>query len=123
MHEWFVSKWINLIHTTLNFLFKWSEREFIRTTLPGTFKRKCKFHRLTSIIDCVEILTTQPGTFKCKFPRLTSIIEGFEILIERPKILKARANCYSNYKKHSACVHLNLICCTPNGFVSFHFRA
>lgn len=83
--------WINVINSKLGFLIKWPERETIKETLPGIFK--------------------------AKFPRLTSIIDCFEIFIDRPKQLKARAKCYSNYKKHSTVKVF--ISCTPNGVVSF----
>ena len=42
-----------------------------------------------------------PPIFKYHFPRLTCIIDCFEIFIDRPINLKARAQVYSNYKKHS----------------------
>ena len=88
-------KWIGLIYSKLNYLIKWPDREFIRKTIPGTFKKH--------------------------FPRLTSIIDCFEIFIERPKNLKARAQTYSNYKKHNTVKFL--IACTPNGAVSFLSKA
>ena len=77
------------------FFIKWPERECVRKTLPGTFKNK--------------------------FPRMTSVIDCFEIFIERPRNLKARAQCYSNYKKHSTVKFL--IACTANGVVSFLSKA
>ena len=84
-------KWIELIYSKMNFLIKWPDREIMFSTLPGVFA--------------------------LKFPRLTCIIDCFEIFIERPRSLLARAQCYSNYKKHSTVKVF--IACTPNGSVSF----
>ena len=85
------SKIINLMYYKLKFLICWSDREVIRKTLPPIFKEN--------------------------FPRLTSIIDCFESFIERPKKLKARAQVYSNYKKHSTVKFL--ISCSPLGAVNF----
>ena len=57
-------------------------------------------------------LKTIPPVFKIKFPRLTCIIDCFEIFIESPSSLLARAQCYSNYKKH----------CTIKGIPSYIFQ-
>ena len=84
-------KWIELIYSKMNFLIKWPDREIMFSTLPGVFA--------------------------LKFPRLTCIIDCFEIFIERPRSLLARAQCYSNYKKHSTVKVF--IACTANGSVSF----
>ena len=68
-------KLIDLAYNKLKFLIHWPEWDFVFATIPPVFK--------------------------ANFPRLTSIIDCFEIFIERPKNLKARAQVYSNYKKHS----------------------
>jgi len=67
-------KWIDALHTHIGFLVRWPDRE-------GIF----------SII---------PSVFKANFPRLTSIIDCFEIFIDASKNLHARAQYWSNYKKH-----------------------
>ena len=70
------------------------------------------FHRLIDILygklkflihwpDRKCIAETLPPIFKAHFPGLTSIMDCFEIFIERPRSLQARAQVYSNYKKHS----------------------
>ena len=59
--------------------------------------------------------------FRQYFPRLTAIIDCTEIVIDCPKSLKARAQIYSNYKKHSTVKFL--IACTPYGSISFISQA
>ena len=88
-------KIIDLMYAKLRFLICWSDREFIRRTLPPPFKKE--------------------------FPKMTSIIDCFEIFIERPKNLKARAQVYSNYKKHSTVKFL--ISISPLGVVNFLSQA
>ena len=68
-------KILDLVYTKLHFLIHWQDRDNIRQTVPPIFKQH--FLRLTCIVDC------------------------FEIFIDRPVNLKARAQVYSNYKKHS----------------------
>ena len=70
---------------------RWPERETLKQTLPAVFK----FH----------------------FPRLTGIMDCFEIFIDRPKNLEARAQVYSNYKKHST-VKVFIVC-SPLGAVTY----
>ena len=65
--------------------------------------------------------TCLPPLFKSKFLRLTCIIDCFEIFIDAPKGLKAKAQCYSNYKKHSTVKFF--IACTPLGSISFLSKA
>ena len=88
-------KWVNLLDAKLNFLIQWPERETVRQTVPPVFKSK--------------------------FPRLTNIIDCFEIFIENPHNLKARAQCYSHYKKHTTVKFL--IACSPLGAVIFLSKA
>ena len=88
-------RWIELISNKLGFLIQWPDRGIIfKTVLP---------------------------IFKDKFPRITSIIDCFEIFINRPKNLRARAQVYSNYKKHSTIKFL--IACHPLGAVTFLSKA
>ena len=84
-------KWVDLITSQLRFIIAWPDRE--------------------------RIFKTIPPHFKASFPRLTGIIDCSEFFIETPGPVKARAQCYSNYKKHTT-VKL-LIACTPLGAVSF----
>ena len=58
-----------------------------------------------------------PNVFKLKFPRLTSIIDCFEIFVELPSSLMARAQLYSQYKKH--CTIKVLISYTPLGAINY----
>lgn len=88
-------KWVKLIDSKLSFVIQWPDRETIFRTIPPAFK--------------------------AKFPRLTNIIDCFEIFIENPTNLKARAQCYSNYKKHTTVKFL--IACNPLGAVIFLSRA
>ena len=84
-------KWINLLYAKLAFYIKFQDRE--------------------TIFDII------PPVFKSKFPRLTCIIDCFEIFIDSPKNLKARAQCYSNYKNHTTAKVF--ISCSPLGHVNF----
>lgn len=82
---------IDLMYWKLSFLIRPQDRETIRKSIPPVFK--------------------------AKFPRLTSIIDCFEIFMERPRKLDARAEVYSNYKKHSTVKFL--ISCSPVGLINF----
>ena len=62
-------------------------------------------------------MQTLPNVFSQYFPKLTAIIDNTEIFIDHPKTCKARAQVYSNYKKHSTVKFL--IACTPLGSISF----
>ena len=90
IHSWF-QKIIDIMYRKLKFLIHWPDREFIRQKLPPVFR--------------------------AQFPRLTSMVDCFQIFIERPANLKARAQVYSNYKKHSR-IKL-FICCSPLGAITF----
>ena len=87
-------KWIDVGFAELRFLVSWPDRE--------------------------ALLETLPAAFKVRYPRLTSIIDCFEIVIEQPSNLKARAQVYSHYKKHPT-VKFALVC-TPLGAISFVSR-
>ena len=67
--------WINLMHANLKFLIKWPGHDASMQTLPNVFRQY--------------------------FPKLTAIIDCSEIFIDRAKTYKAKAQVYSNYKKHS----------------------
>ncbi len=88
-------KWVDVIYFKMSFLIAWPDHEASMKTLPPVFSQY--------------------------FPRLTGIIDCTEIFIHRPKNLKARAQVYSNYKKHSTAKFL--IACTPHGSISFLSKA
>ncbi|XP_054764741.2 uncharacterized protein LOC129271400 [Lytechinus pictus] len=84
-------KWLDLMHAKLGFLVKFQDRNYIFQTIPPVFKNK--------------------------FPRLTSIVDCFEIFIDAPRRLKARAQCWSNYKHH--CTVKVFISCSPLGHINY----
>lgn len=88
-------RWLDLLHTKLSFLVHWPDHDASGQTLPHIFRQF--------------------------FPRLTGIIDCTEFFIDRPKNLKARAEVYSNYKKHSTVKFL--IACTPMGSISYISKA
>ena len=88
-------RWLDLIYDKLQFLIKWPDHDASMGTLPHVFRQY--------------------------FPRLTGIIDCTEIFIHRPKSLKARAQVYSNYKKHSTLKFL--VACTPPGPISYLSKA
>ena len=87
----YFNKWLDGLHTRLHCFIKWPERENLLKTMPMTFRKV--FRSCAVIIDCFEIFT------------------------ERPTSLKARAQTWSNYKKHNTVKFL--IGITPQGSVSF----
>ena len=58
-----------------------------------------------------------PIELREKFRKCTIIIDCFKIFIERPTSLLARAQTWSNYKKHNTIKYL--IGITPQGSVEF----
>lgn len=84
-------KTIDVLYAKIGFMVRWPDRETLKHTLPAIFK--------------------------LHFPRLTGIMDCFEIFIDRPKNLKARAQVYSNYKKHSTIKVF--IVCSPLGAVTY----
>lgn len=84
-------KWVDLVHAKLHFLVRWPDRDHIFSVIPPSMK--------------------------VLFPRLTGIIDCFEIFIEAPGNLKARAQCWSNYKHHTTMKFL--ISCNPLGAINF----
>jgi hypothetical protein len=91
-HTW---KWLDLLYIKMKFLIKWPDRDYIFSVMPP--KVKTLFPRLTGIIDC------------------------FEIFIEAPSNLRARAQCWSNYKKHTTVKFL--IACSTRGGITFLSKA
>ena len=87
----YVAKWLDLLSTKLSFLIHWPDRQELMKTMPSDFRKH--FKKCIIIIDC------------------------FEIFIERPTSLKARAQTYSNYKKHNTVKFL--IGITPQGSIAF----
>ena len=67
--------------------------------------------------DRDELQKTMPMDFRKNFRKYTIIIDCFEIFIERPTSLLARAQTWSNYKKHNTVKYL--IGITPQGSVAF----
>ena len=87
-HFW---KWIDIINVKLDWWVGWPDWKYI--------------------------FRTTPPHFKALYPRLTSIIDCFEIFVEAPSHFKARAQLWSNYKKHTTVKFL--ISCSPLGAVTF----
>ena len=83
--------WIDQLFVKLSFLIMWPEREILKKTMPVDFRRN--FRACAVIIDC------------------------FEVFLERPMNLKARAQTWSNYKKHNTVKFL--IGISPQGTTSF----
>lgn len=87
----YIAKWLDLLSTKFLFLIHWPDRQELMKTIPNDFWKH--FKKCVIIIDC------------------------FEIFIERPTSLKARAQTYSNYKKHNTVKFL--IGITPQGSIAF----
>ena len=88
-------KWIDIIVNKLDWMIQWPDRDRIHKVIPPHFKSL--------------------------YPKLTCIIDCFEIFVEAPSNLKARAQLWSNYKKHTTIKYL--IGCNSVGAVSFLSRA
>ena len=84
-------RWIEVMHVHLKFLIKWPTQEVCRTNMPPIFKDL--------------------------YPHTHCIIDCSEIFIEQPCSYQARAQTYSNYKKHNTVKFL--IGITPCGAISF----
>jgi len=84
-------KWLDVMYTRLAKCIRWPDRETVRKTLPVAFQKH--------------------------FPQARCIIDCSEIFIERPTSFKARAQTYSNYKKHNTVKFL--IGITPTGVICF----
>ena len=84
-------KWIDMMHAKVSFMVKWQDRD--------------------------TAFRINPPVFKAKFPKMTCIVDCFEIFIDAPRNLLARAQCYSQYKKH--CTVKVFISCSPLGSINF----
>ena len=84
-------RWIDVMFASLRFLIMWPSQETVHANMPQIFKDL--------------------------YPRTRCIIDCSEIFIERPYSYQARAQTYSNYKKHNTVKFL--IGITPTGAVSF----
>ena len=85
------SKWIDVMFIRLKFLIFWPEKDIVKANMPQIFKDT--------------------------YPDARCIIDCSKIFIERPLVYKARAQTYSNYKKHNT-VKI-LIAISPNGVITF----
>ena len=84
----YIAKWLDLLSTKFLFLIHWPDRQELMKTMPSDFQK-----------------------------HFIIIIDFFEIFIKRPTSLKARAQTYSNYKKHNTVKFL--IGITPQGSIAF----
>lgn len=84
-------QWIEVLYSRLKFLVMWPTREILQHNMPQIFKET--------------------------FPSTRCIMDCFEIFIERPYSFEARAQTYSNYKKHNTVKVL--IGISPCGTISF----
>lgn len=87
----YFNRWLDILYTKLSAFVSWPERQVLLKTMPMEFCKK--FRKCAIIIDC------------------------FEIFIEWPTSLTARAQTWSNYKKHNTVKYL--IGITPQGSISF----
>ena len=87
----YFSKWLDILYHKLSVFVNWPEQE--------------------------ELLRTMPVDFRKDFGKCVIIIDCFEVFIERPTSLMARAQTWSNYKKHNTVKFL--IGITPQGTVAF----
>ena len=87
------SRYIDLMYIRLKFLIKWPSQDVCRANMPQDFKD------LYSLTHC--------------------IIDCSEIFIERPYSYQARAQTYSNYKKHNTVKFL--IGISPCGVISISY--
>ena len=86
-----VQNWIDIMHESLKFLINWPSQEVIRANMPQVFKDL--------------------------YPRSRCIIDCSEVFIERPCAYDARAQSYSNYKRHNTIKFL--IAVAPHGAITF----
>ena len=87
----YFNKWLDILYHKLSVFVSWPEREQLLKTMPAEFRKT--FAKCAIIIDCFEVFT------------------------ERPTSLKARAQTWSNYKKHNTVKFL--IGVTPQGTIGF----
>ena len=86
-----IQKWIDIMHIQLQFLITWPSQEVARANMPRIFRDL--------------------------YPCARCIIDCSEIFIERPTAYQARAQTYSNYKKHNTVKFL--IGISPYGAITF----
>ena len=60
---------------------------------------------------------TLPSAFREKYPTTVGIIDASEVFIETPSDLMLQSTSWSNYKHHNTLKFL--VCCTPNGAISY----
>ena len=89
-----MQRWLNVMYVRLKFLIVWPTREIIRKNVPSSIKQH--------------------------YPACVCTIDCSEIFIDTPTNFKARAQTYSNYKRHNTIKFL--IGITPNGSISFLSR-
>ena len=87
----YIQKMIDVLYITLGPLVKWPTRE--------------------------EVLKTMSIDFRKHFSKCIVIIDCFEVFTERPTNLMARAQTWSNYKKHNTVKFL--IGISPQGAISY----
>ena len=90
----YFNKWLDVLYKKLSVFVCWPERDQLMKTMPMEFRSN--FRKCVIIIDC------------------------FEVFIERPTSLMARAQTWSNYKKHNTVKFL--IGITPQGSIAFISR-
>nr|XP_011438898.2 uncharacterized protein LOC105336336 [Crassostrea gigas] len=83
-------EWLDALYATLGGLVHWPETDVCQ--LPEVFQNEV-FRKVKCVIDCTEIF------------------------IERPSNLKARAQTYSNYKRHNT-INI-LVGASPSGCITF----
>ena len=84
-------KWLDIMYSKLSFLITWPSRDTIHQNMPPAFKTL--------------------------YPNCCCIIDCSEVFIEMPASFSARAQTYSDYKKHNTIKYL--IGITPCGSISF----
>ena len=89
-----MQRWLNVMYVRLKFLIVWPTREIIRKNVPSSIKQH--------------------------YPACVCTIDCSETFIDTPTNFKARAQTYSNYKRHNTIKFL--IGITPNGSISFLSR-
>lgn len=83
------------------------------------------FIRLPDVLlrwpDKEAVMKTMPLSFRKEYPNVRGILDGTELKSETPTNNIDAVSCYSTYKSHHTTKFL--ICCTPQGSVSFLSKA
>ena len=87
----YFNKWLDVLYEKFALFVSWPKRDQLMKTMPAEFRNN--FRKCVIIIDCFEVFT------------------------ERPTSLMARAQTWSNYRKHNTVKFL--IGITPQGSVAF----